>query len=153
MSTQYTRFLSDEDAQAVIAYLRSQSAVQQDAGGDNPNLLAMIFLGAGLFPEPPTGRGPAVTPTKAATAEYGQYIVGYYDCRICHGDNYTGGTSSLAPHGPNLTAIVPKWASDQFIHRTFASRVTLDCHPEQSEGSLSISAEILRFTQNDKRKS
>jgi mono/diheme cytochrome c family protein len=115
MGTQYTRFLSDEDIQAVIAYLRSQPAVQQDKGGDNPNLLAMIFVGAGLFPAPPPGQGPATSPTKAATVEYGQYILGYYDCRLCHGEKFTGGAGGLAPIGPNLTTIVPKWTSDQFI--------------------------------------
>jgi hypothetical protein len=32
-------------------------------------------------------------------------------------------------------------------------KLILECHPERSEGSLLISAEILRFTQNDKQTS
>lgn len=111
----FVRNMSDDDLHSIIAYLRSQPAVQQEAGGDNLNLIGMLMLGAGLIPEAQAVNGPIVAPAKAATADYGKYIVGYNDCRGCHGDNLTGGTSALAPHGPNLTALVPKWTSDQFI--------------------------------------
>jgi mono/diheme cytochrome c family protein len=111
----YVRYMSDNDLQSIIAYLRSQPAVQQTAGGDNINVLGMIMFGAGLIPETPPVTGPIADLPKEATATYGKYIVGYNDCRGCHGDNLTGGTSSLAPKGPNLTAVVPKWTTDQFI--------------------------------------
>ncbi len=123
----YVRNMSDEDLQAVIAYLRSQPAVQQDQGGDQLTLVAMIMAGAGMLPSAPSVTGPIVAPDYAPTADYGKYIVNYNDCRSCHGDNLTGGTSPVAPHGPNLTAIVPKWTSDQFI-QTLRTGVAPDGH-------------------------
>lgn len=117
MSALATRRLSDEDMLAVIAYLRSQPAVTS-AGpeGDRPNLLFALFAGAGLVPVPEPIEGVVTAPPKAASAEYGEYIVSYVGCQDCHGTGFRGGVSGgLTPAGPNLVALVPNWTQDQFI--------------------------------------
>ncbi len=53
-------------------------------------------------------------PPKAATAEYGQYVVDYEDCRVCHGEDLTGGTNPVSPHGPNVR-VVRGWTAEQFV--------------------------------------
>ncbi len=109
------RNLSDEDLQAVIAFLRSQPAVQNETPEDSPNVLFAIFSGADLVPEPKPVPGVVVAPPKGSTANYGQYIVSYTGCGDCHGANLGGGSGGLTPAGPNLTAIVPKWTLDDFV--------------------------------------
>jgi len=48
MPAQNLRNLSDEDVQSVVAYLRSQPAVQHETPPTNPSLLAVILTGAGI---------------------------------------------------------------------------------------------------------
>lgn len=118
MSTLRGRNLSDEDALAVIAYLRNQPAVGNETldPPDQPNLLAMIMSGAGLLPEgDPPIEGPISAPPKGPTVEYGEYLFSYNDCRECHGEDLKGGVQGqLAPIGWNL-ALVKGWTQEQFI--------------------------------------
>ena len=52
---------------------------------------------------------------KAATIEYGQYILSYQDCRSCHGANLGGGVQGqFGPVGPGL-ALVKEWKLEDFI--------------------------------------
>lgn len=117
MSTVRARNMSDEDIQAVIAYLRSTPAIDnptQDPA-DQPSLLAAFLSGAGMLPEgkPPTP-GVITAPPKGATVEYGEYILSYQDCRDCHGEDLKGGVEGqLAPIGWNLD-LVKKWTTEQF---------------------------------------
>ncbi len=118
MSNVPVRNLSDEDIQAVIAYLRSQPAVANDTPStpDRPSVLALAMLGAGLFPGGLAPVDGVVTaPAKAPTAEYGKYIVSYGGCRDCHGQNLTGGQKGgFSPVGPNLR-VVKGWTAEQFV--------------------------------------
>src|SRR5512139_1383257 len=95
MSGARGRHLSDEDIQAVIAYLRSQPAVANEtqAPPDQFGPLALILVGAGVIPEvePPTTEAIAMPP-KGPTAEFGKYILSYQDCVLCHGADLSGGT-------------------------------------------------------------
>jgi mono/diheme cytochrome c family protein len=118
MSSVRARNMSDEDLSALIAYMRNQPSVVNDTPdpSDRPNLLALIMSGAGLIPEgPPPFLGSISAPPKAATYEYGEYILNYQDCRDCHGEDLRGGVEGqLGPVGPNLAA-VKGWTTDQFI--------------------------------------
>ena len=58
--------------------------------------------------------GVIAAPTKAPTAEFGEYILSYQDCRECHGKALTGGVpGQLPPLGPDLN-VVKVWSFDQF---------------------------------------
>ena len=118
MSTVPVRNLSDDDLQAVIAYLRSQPAVtnQTPDPPDQPSFLGMVMFGGGMLPGglPPV-TGVVTAPPQGPTVEYGQYIVSYAGCRDCHGPNLTGADpKSLSPHGPSL-AVVKGWTAAQFV--------------------------------------
>jgi mono/diheme cytochrome c family protein len=116
MSNVNVKYMSDDDLEAVIAFLRSQPAVDHPTPQppDHPNLLGVIMMGIGLFPQSPPVTGSISAPPKAATVDYGKYILSYQDCRGCHGENLTGGTSALLPKGPSLR-VVKGWTQEQFI--------------------------------------
>lgn len=116
MGAAQTRYLSDEDLHAVIAYLRSQPPVENVTPDppDAPNMLAILLYGAGMIPQEPPVTGVITAPPKAITVEYGKYIVSFADCRVCHGADLSGGTSNVAPHGPNLR-VAQGWTRQQFV--------------------------------------
>ncbi len=118
MSVIPVRNLSDEDIQAVIAFLRSQAPVNNLTPDppDQPNLLGLVMFGAGMLPGglPPVN-GVITAPPQAPTVEYGQYIVSYTGCRDCHGPDLAGADpKSLGAHGPSLR-VVKGWTAEQFI--------------------------------------
>jgi mono/diheme cytochrome c family protein len=132
MSTTYTRYLSDEDLHALIAYLRSMPAVENPTPNppDQVNFLGALVFGAGLVPDLPPVNAPIVAPPRAASAEYGKYILSYQDCRTCHGSDLNGGTSKVTPNGPPLR-LIKGWTQEQFI-TTLRSGVNPDGHQLQS---------------------
>lgn len=117
MSANTVRYFSDEDKQAIIAYVRSQPAIVNDTPlpVDQPTLVAAVMVGAGIIKfQPPVT---VVAPPRGPTAEYGKYIAGWRDCQRCHGEDFSGGTgepAGLSPKGPNLR-VVQGWTLDQFV--------------------------------------
>jgi mono/diheme cytochrome c family protein len=118
MSAVRARNMSDEDLHAIIAYLRSQPASGEltPEPPDRPNLLAAIMLALNLVPSEPPVTGPISAPPKAATAAYGEYLVSFQDCTICHGPNLDGNPTSplVDPAGPNLR-VVQGWTAEEFV--------------------------------------
>jgi mono/diheme cytochrome c family protein len=110
--------LSDDDTQALIAYIRSVPAAGRPTPNppDALNPLGLVMLGAGQLPTgKPVFTGVITAPPKAATAEYGAYILSYHDCRTCHGADLLGGVpGQIGTIGPGLT-MVKDWKLEQFI--------------------------------------
>jgi mono/diheme cytochrome c family protein len=110
--------LSDEDIKSLIAYLRTQPAA--GAATVNPpdqfSLLGLVMLGSGLLPTgKPVFTGVVTAARKAPTAEYGEYVSGYQDCRECHGADLNGGKpGQVGPIGPGLN-LVKQWKREEFI--------------------------------------
>jgi cytochrome c553 len=117
--------MSDEDVQALVAFLRTQPA----AGGPTPdnsfNVLGAIFTNLTDFrtAQQPVGR---VAAPPAGTLEYGKYLVDIIGCRSCHGPELQGRVETGQPGppaGPNLTQIVSQWTEEEFM--TFFNTGTL----------------------------
>jgi mono/diheme cytochrome c family protein len=111
------RNMSDEDVQALVAYLRSQPAVGDPTPSNQFNVLGAIFMNLSDFR---TAQQPAgsVTAPAAGTPEYGKYLVDVIGCRDCHGDQLQGRIDNGQPGppaGPNLTQIIPQWSEEQFM--------------------------------------
>ncbi|MBI3740709.1 MAG: cytochrome c [Chloroflexi bacterium] len=116
MTSNHFNEFSDDDLNAIVAYLRNSDAIVRDVPTENLNLLAAIFTGAGLFPDPPLlADKPISAPEKSPHAEYGKYLVTIGGCEDCHGKGFGGSEGGLSPPGPNLTVIVPKWTRDDFL--------------------------------------
>jgi mono/diheme cytochrome c family protein len=110
--------LSDDDIQAVIAYLRSVPAAGEPTPvpPDQLNLLGVAMLGAGMLPSgKPVISGSITAPPKGPTFQFGEYILSYQDCSGCHGANLAGGVKGqLGPIGPDLK-LVKQWTLNEFI--------------------------------------
>lgn len=120
------RNLSDDDVQAIVAFLRSQPATGEPAPENHFNLLGAIFMNLSDFrvAQPPTGH--VTAPPQTVTAEYGEYLVDIIGCQDCHGPQLEGKVDNGQPGpppGPNLTKIIPQWTEDEFM--TFFNTGTL----------------------------
>jgi Cytochrome C oxidase, cbb3-type, subunit III len=117
MPAESFRNMSDDDVQALVAYLRSQPAT----GGPTPtnqfNLLGALFINLNDFRTAQHAVGHVPMP-QPGTLEYGKYMVDIIGCRSCHGDQLQGRVENGRPGpppGPNLTLIVPQWTEEQFM--------------------------------------
>jgi len=119
------RNMSDEDVQALVAYLRSQPAEGKPTPENRFNLLGAIFMNLSDFrvAQSPVGH---VTAPQAESVAYGKYMVDIIGCRDCHGDQLQGKVENGQPGpppGPNLTQIIPQWSEEEFM--TFFNTGTL----------------------------
>ncbi|MEZ4770193.1 MAG: c-type cytochrome [Caldilineales bacterium] len=117
MPSEDFRNLSDDDVQALVAYLRSQPATGGPTPSNRFNLLGAVFTNLSDFR---TAQQPVshVTAPPPGTAAYGKYMVDILGCSDCHGDHLQGKVASNQPGpppGPNLTRIVPQWTEGQFM--------------------------------------
>lgn len=111
------RYMSDDDVQALVAYLRAQPATGEPTPNTRFNLFGAIFTNLADFR---TGQSPVanVPSPQAGTPEYGKYMVDIIGCRDCHGAQLQGRVDNGQPGppaGPNLTAIIPQWSEAQFM--------------------------------------
>ena len=117
MPSQAYRHLSDADVQALVAYLRSQPAVDNPQPARNLNIMAALFLGAGLFPtsvQAPVGS--VIAPPAGPTAEYGAYLVAAGGCADCHGVKLDGvPPNSFVPPAPPLKPFAAGMSEAQFM--------------------------------------
>jgi mono/diheme cytochrome c family protein len=117
MSSQNFRVLSQGDLDALVAYLRSQPSVSTDhEAGTSLTVFAMVMKTLGQLPtkDVPEDSVPPPAVPKGSMAVYGEYLAEFIDCKLCHGDRFGGGTSNVAPRGPNLQP-VKFWTEEQFM--------------------------------------
>jgi cytochrome c553 len=112
------RNLSDDDAQALVAYLRSQPATGQRSPANQFNVLGAIFTNLADFRTAQSPVGHVAAPQPGTPAN-GKYLVDIIGCRACHGAQLQGRVDNGQPGppaGPNLTQIVPTWTQAQFLN-------------------------------------
>ena len=125
------RELSNEDTEAIIAYLRSLPPVPTTGvTGDKMNFLGAVMSGAGLFGEaPPPAPAVVTAPPQGVNAEYGKYVATFGECRGCHGPDATGApATSVSPAIPNPRPFVSELTLEQFT-AVMRSGVKPDGHP------------------------
>lgn len=109
--------LSDEDTEAIIAYLRSLPPAQTPvATSDKLNFVGIVLMGSGMFPASASGEESVQAPPEGVTPEYGKYVATYGECRGCHGADMTGTpASSFSPAIPNPRPFVGSLTLEEFI--------------------------------------
>lgn len=128
----FFRSLSDEDAHAIVAYLRTAvEAVDQES--EKTKLDFPVSWIVRTFPEPLEAPAPHLEPGDGLA--YGEHLVRVAGCADCHGENLSGGVEYSLPSGvvrsANLTpggdGIVPReFESFRRIFRAYASGDTWD---------------------------
>ena len=99
MSAVDFRHASDEDAHAIVPYLSSQPAIQNEIDHSSMISLTLGFIPPGIFPLKVLPKADSVAPSPvpvSPTSEYGRYIATFLGYSGCHGDNLTdsaGGSS------------------------------------------------------------
>jgi cytochrome c553 len=111
------RNMSDDDVQALVAYLRSQPGAGAPTPNNQLNVLGAIFMNLSDFrtAQQPVGN---VAASQPGTLENGKYLVDIIGCSDCHGAQLQGKLETSQPGppaGPNLTMIVPQWTEEQFM--------------------------------------
>lgn len=109
--------LSDDDTQAIIAYLRSLSPTPTSVTtGDRMNFIGAVLTGSGLFPPKALGAESVQAPPVGITADYGKYVATFGECRACHGPDMTGTPeSAMGPAIPNPRPLVNTLNQAQFV--------------------------------------
>ena len=109
--------LSDDDTEAIIAYLRSLPAVPTAGStGDKLTFVGAVMFGAGMF-GPASAPAPDVVtaPPPGTTAEYGKYVATFGECRGCHGPDMTGSAATAVSAAiPNPRPLVSTLSQEQF---------------------------------------
>ena len=116
MPSEEYHHLSDQDVRAIVAYLRSQPAVTNDALSRRLTFLGTMLVGAGQFPlsnQPPAQN--VTAPPRGPTAEYGAHLTDISGCRTCHGPALDSQNIPQGPpRGTNLL-VVKSWTEEQFL--------------------------------------
>jgi len=108
------RRLSDNDVAAIVAYLRTQPAIEPDTPRPHLNLLGAIMINlAPIFEAQEPITQPILAPPAGATPEYGEYLVSY-SCAMCHGEDL-GGNDNEDFMAPSLIAVALTWSEDEFL--------------------------------------
>ncbi len=77
--------LSDDDAFALVAYLRSLPPVRNPIPPQEPSFVAKALFAFNLIKAQPPIAQPVIAPLKGLTAEYGKYLLeNRSTCRDCH---------------------------------------------------------------------
>lgn len=123
--------MSDEDLSAIVAYIQSLPAVDNQLPEKQVEFVGRVMMGAGMFPPfaadaidhnspPPAAVEPGVT------IEYGRYLS--RTCEECHANSLNGkpfGPPGMEYLSPNLTpgGALSSWTENDFI-ATIRSGVT-----------------------------
>lgn len=89
------RHLAREDAEAIVAYLRTLPSITSQAPKPVPQKKA-----ARAQPYRPAPR-----PSPADTVATGRYLMSIGDCRLCHGENLAGGKTYQIPGRPPIVSL------------------------------------------------
>lgn len=112
MPASMLRNLSDDDVEGIVAYLRSQPAVEPDTPRPRFNLLGAIMMNfAPIFEAQPPITEPVIAPAAGPTPEYGGYLASY-SCEGCHGEDLGGDADFGAP---GLVTVGLTWSEEDFF--------------------------------------
>lgn len=97
MPSRVLRHLSDDDVQAIVAYLRSLPPEGTENPPNNLNVLGALMANvAPIFEAQPPITGVVTALPPGPTAEYGAYLSSF-TCAFCHGEGLQGDPNFAAP--------------------------------------------------------
>lgn len=112
--------LSDDDAAALIAFLRQVPPVDNELPATEIRPLGRLMSAFAIDPTMEVRQaraGPrSLTPERGATPEYGRYLASI-TCAYCHGEDLRGMQPPMpdAPFAPDLGARAGEWSHEEFV--------------------------------------
>ncbi|TXH58438.1 MAG: c-type cytochrome [Bacteroidia bacterium] len=127
MPSQDFHAMSEQDLGAVLAYLKTVAAVDNEHKENNMKLFGKLLIGLGAFGDvipaetiDPNEGFKASYPMIGVTKEYGNYLVDISGCKSCHGKELNGMDTGdpNSPPGSNLTPSgnLAHWSETDFIN-------------------------------------
>ena len=120
MPSEIYNMFGDEDLGAVIAYLKSLPAVDNEIPESKARLGLRVFAvldEATVFPATHIDHDSPrpTTPEPGVTRQYGEYLANV--CTLCHGDDLGGGVDEEGVRAPNLTpgGTLGAWSESDLI--------------------------------------
>ena len=149
MPSMFYHVLSDEDAQAVVAYLRSQPTVEHEVPERGLAWMAEALVGAGAIQTSvqPAIIAPQSAPPPGPTAEYGQYLVNVFACGSCHSPSLAGKKPGQGPAGSNLTQLIPPMQQAVFIKLMRNGKEQVSGMPYQKISSVTSDEDLTAIYQ------
>jgi hypothetical protein len=149
-------YFSDQDLNALVVYLKSVTAADNDLGEKNVKPLGRIMLALGAFGDilsaefiDHDGQRPPV-PEHSVSVDYGEYLANTSDCKNCHGPELAGAHSPEpgAPYSPNLTpgGVLAIWTTQEFIETI---RTGTTPYGRQLDGNFMPWKEYANMTDDD----
>jgi mono/diheme cytochrome c family protein len=126
------RHMSDEDVQALVAYLNTMPAVRSSLSRTKINFPVSL-----LIKSAPQPAGPAAPPDRGDKLKYGEYLVRMGSCEVCHtrfkrgqpvaSMRLAGGREFRLPMGavvsanitPDADTGIGKWSEQQFLDKFY----------------------------------
>lgn len=149
-------YFSEDDLGAIVAYVKSVPAVNNDAGAKSLAPIGKIMLAVGAFGEAISAdildhNAPLqVAPERGATAAYGEYMTNTGDCSNCHGADLGGAQSPEpgAPFSSNLTPgdVLAIWTAADFIE---TMRIGITPYGRQLDRNFMPYEDYARLTDED----
>jgi mono/diheme cytochrome c family protein len=121
MPSEAFQYLSDDDAGALVAYIRSLPAVNRELPSTRIGPMARVLSLVTTFPLIPPRvvdhqRVPPVSMPESASVAYGKYLADVGGCTGCHGPGLSGGSVGPGKPASNLTpAGIGPWTEADFV--------------------------------------
>jgi mono/diheme cytochrome c family protein len=154
------RFMSDQDAESVVAYLDNLPPIKNALPVTKVTFPVSLLIRA--IPQP---AGHIETPAKADTLRYGQYLATLGYCLECHTQDdrgklradqkFAGGKAFDSPIGrvisanisPDRATGIGNWTEDMFVERFKAYQRTADSLPPKATAGTFTVMPWLSFSQ------
>ncbi len=161
--------MADDDALAVVAYLRTLPAVKNEVPKREVTFITKALFTFGLMKPQDAITQPVISPPRGVTAEYGKYISSHVaDCADCHtprnledgkfyydslfaGSSFAFGSDEGAPLvsfarniTPDMETGIGSWTEEQFI-----SAVTTGVRPDSVVLSPHMPYAYFKFLETD----
>jgi mono/diheme cytochrome c family protein len=137
MEAEWWNGLSDEDALALVAFMRSLPPVHNEVPDSQLSFAAKALIALGVLKPVPPPTAPVTAPPRGATAEYGEYLVYHASmCVACHSPRnpssgqfdltrpFAGGLFAFPEEGfsttgsnltPDVSTGIGDWTEEQFL--------------------------------------
>lgn len=136
MPSEVFAYLSDEDAAAIVAYLRQAPPVDRESPPVRLSVLGRALVASGQFPVLVAAKTPRVehvaSVTPDTTAAYGAYLANIGGCRGCHGLQLSGGNVIGPPGTPPASNLTPAGIS-RYSLEDFARALRQGRRPDGTE--------------------